>query len=283
MSKPRTHASRRAGRIRTVEQKLTTPFIWSFMGHLILCFFFFGLPHLWFEGRAPMRVIPVQLVSLSTPATVPAPAPQKQTAETKPTPTVAPTPKASIAKPKAKDTVSLTPSKMEKKLSMKKKTYKRERVLESAIKNAEKRVETSRPDLLQQALDQIESDLREEETRADDTAATTSTGGSGRGKPTSDTQLAYYAEIGVSIQKNWAFSTQLAGGETGLFNEVFIKVMRSGEIKEIWFDRRSGNSYFDESTRKAILKSNPLPPIPDEIPGRYKELVIRFTPEGLTQ
>ena len=138
-------------------------------------------------------------------------------------------------------------------------------------------MESSRPDPIQQALDQIQANLKEEEKNASKKGAVTS----GRGKTTSDVELAYIADIVVSINRNWVFNDQMAGGEKNLYNLVVIEIKRSGEIKDVWFDRRSGNSYFDESTRKAILKSNPLPPLPKEIPGSSKEVGFRFIPEGI--
>jgi colicin import membrane protein len=91
----------------------------------------------------------------------------------------------------------------------------------------------------------------------------------------------YRIEVAYQIQKNWAFSEQLAGGRTELVAELAFTIMPSGEIKDIWFDKRSGNMYLDESAQKAILKSNPVSPHP---PGIVKPFIIvglRFTPKGV--
>ena len=93
----------------------------------------------------------------------------------------------------------------------------------------------------------------------------------------------YMIEIQYRIQKNWSFNEQLAGGRTDLEAWPAIKIMPNGEIKDIWFDKRSGNSYFDEQAKKAILKSDPLPPLPKGYWRSYFEVGFHFTASGLSQ
>jgi colicin import membrane protein len=280
-----TQAVKWFGSTGAVEQKFSTPFVLSMMAHVIFCLLFIGVPHFGHTNRKPASVINVQLVSATAPSQPSSPAPETRAPEPKAVASSAKNMEPAVAvKSRPKEAVSLAPKEeTEKKRSLKNKTYKSERVLQSALKNIEKRVESSKPDQIQQALDRIQANLKAEEKNASttDSGETGAAGTGGKGKPTSDAQLAYYAEIAVSIQKNWAFSEQLAGGKTDLFNEVVIKIMRNGEIKDVWFDRRSGNDYFDDSTYKAILKSSPLPPMPKEIAKASIELGIRFTPEGL--
>jgi colicin import membrane protein len=189
---------------------------------------------------------------------------------------------------KPKEAVSLAPREIEKKQSMKKKTYKRERVreqqMESAIKSVEKQVAATKTDPKQEALDRIRSELEKKEAQQPvegSATATATTGMIGEGKLISDLQEIYIAEVAYNIQRNWAFSDQLAGENNNLYNEVVIKIQRNGTIADVWFDRRSGNSYFDDSTYKAILKSSPLPPIPDGISGSSLTWGFRFKPGGL--
>jgi colicin import membrane protein len=58
-------------------------------------------------------------------------------------------------------------------------------------------------------------------------------------------------------------------------------VMPDGEIRDIWFDKRSGNAYLDESARRAIMKSNPVIPHPEGLSKPFITVGMRFTPEGL--
>ena len=276
MKKPTIRSIGRLESINTTDQKLYTAVVLSFLGHLLFFFLFIFLPKITPESKMPLRVINVQLVSPSAVMPTPASTPQQKAPASEAPPAAAPkaaTPKADVsAAPKPKEAVSLASkeNEIETKQSMKKRTYKRERLLENAIKSVEKRVEESKTTPEQQALDQAESE-----------AAVGAKALSGEGKPTSDIQRIYYAEVVYNIQRNWAFSEQLAGSEKNLYNEVVIKIQRSGTIEDIWFDRRSGNRYFDDSTYKAILKSSPLPPIPNGISGSSLTLGLRFIPEGL--
>jgi len=291
MKKPITRSVGRLESIKTADQKLSVPIAVSFFGHVIFCLMFIVLPKFTPGRSTPVHVIDVQLVAASVPAPQSLPAVQQAPLPaapevTAPEPAQKPAAEAAVSTAsKPKEAVSLAaPREIEKKQSMKKKTYKSERVRESAIKTVEKRVEASKTDAKQQALDRIRSEVQQKQSgTAAETSetATAATGMAGEGKPTSDILRIYYAEVAYSIQRNWAFSEQLAGGEKNLYNEVGFKIMRNGEIKDIWFDRRSGNTYLDESARKAILKSSPLPPIPDEIKDPYIELGARFTPEGI--
>ena len=103
----------------------------------------------------------------------------------------------------------------------------------------------------------------------------------GQGNRSFDKIDLYQLEIKFQIQKNWAFSEQLAGNHNNLESILVIKIMPNGEIKDVWFEKKSGNSHLDESARKAILKSDPLPPLPSEINGPYFTVGMIFTPSGL--
>ena len=91
----------------------------------------------------------------------------------------------------------------------------------------------------------------------------------------------YKIEIASQIQKNWAYSEQLAGGRTDMEAWLVIKIMRNGQIKDIFFETKSGNAYFDESAYKAVQKSNPLPPLPKGYFRYFYDVGLHFTPSGL--
>ncbi len=86
----------------------------------------------------------------------------------------------------------------------------------------------------------------------------------------------YNAEIWYQIQKSWAFSQEMARGQTDLEAVIIVKIMRDGEIRDIWFERRSGNSYFDDSAFKAVKKSNPLPSLPEGFLQPFYDVGFRF-------
>jgi colicin import membrane protein len=73
----------------------------------------------------------------------------------------------------------------------------------------------------------------------------------------------------------------LTGGRTDLEAVLVIKIMPNGEIQDIWFEKKSGNSYFDDSVYKAVKKSNPLPPLPKDYQRPFYNVGLVFTPSGL--
>ena len=91
----------------------------------------------------------------------------------------------------------------------------------------------------------------------------------------------YKTEILYYIQKNWSYNPQLSGNQQDLVALLGMKIMPDGEIREVWFDQHSGNSYFDETARKAVLKSTPLPPLPEGLNETFLIQGLRFTPSGL--
>lgn len=91
--------------------------------------------------------------------------------------------------------------------------------------------------------------------------------------------LSYQQEIAYHIRNNWVYPAQVAGQPRDLEARLQIKILADGEIKDIRFEKRSGNRYLDESAYEAVKKSNPLP----ALPKGYNEysVILGFTPAGL--
>lgn len=209
---------------------------------------------------------------------------------------VKPPPKAPV-----KETISLAPKAVTPKVSLKKKTYQAEKVVESAIKRIEQKTEESGPaatteaterNPIQEALDRMAAAVEEKEAAGGGGGTTegaigedaTGVGGGlgGTGKPRQmDLFDIYRVEIARYIQKNWAYSDQLSGGQSNMAAWVIIEVTRQGEITNFWFEKRSGNTYLDESAARAIQKSNPLPPFPPGVTESMLQQGLRFTPTGI--
>ncbi len=248
----------------------------------------------------------------------PAPAPKPEPA---PVPPPKPEP-APIAKPVSppKDAVSISPEKKTKaaepqpeqkpkvepqKAPEAKKPTKPEPPSPSssvakAIADLEKKVGTARPaavdaaiDRLKasqgpsEAIDRLRKQLGDGEGEGEGGAGGRGPdggggGGGGGGGPLSIEDM-YRLEVAYTVNKNWAFSESLIAGRTDLFAEVAFTVLPDGQISDVWFDRRSGNSYLDESAKRAILKSNPLPPHPQGVRRSFITVGLRFTPQGVLQ
>lgn len=246
-------------------------------------------------------VVNVSLVSM--PGQAPASGSGKQTV-VKPKKETKKPPKAEIAKitpppkkpvvaiPEPKNAVSLAP-KPKQKTSLKKKTLDRPKMIESAIKQVQQKVDDSDAESVKAAIDRLKKQVEETEESSPPSSQAVvgkgSGGGTGIGQGTEggggprtlEAIKIYQAEIQYQIQKNWAFSQQLAGRSTELEAVLAIKILRNGEIEDIWFDKKSGNDYLDESAHKAVLKSNPLPPLPIEYTGSFYKIGLIFGPKGL--
>lgn len=282
---------------RATAPSLVLPFGVSLLFHLVLIGGLIFMPQFGSGPRFRSGVVNVSLVSLPSgpPAGGPAPAPAKpQPVVKKPPEKPAvkipkPKPVPVVKKPKA---VSLAPKKAKPKKSMKKKTIDRSKVIDSAIDRIEKKVEKTETDSVTSAIEELKRKVAASESRTGGGSVGTSpragtgsvgpTGGSGSGGArVQESILIYQAEIQYQIQKNWAYSQQLAGESSDLEAILAIKVLRNGEIEDIWFDKKSGNAYLDDSAYKALVKSNPLPPLPNDYVRPYYKIGLRFGPKGL--
>ena len=283
--------------------------------------FYFGISlfiHLCFIGymvlspeSAPRRrfspgSINVSLVSLpGPPASAPAPA-SKPGAKTVAIPkpeaknkAKAPVIEASLPKPipvapKPQKTVSLAPGKSKWKVKkyLKKKTLDRGKMIDQAVSGVQKKVEKSKSDSVNQAIEALKKKVAQSEANTGQTGQTTktATGAAGAGisgatgtggKRALDLIDIYKIEVAFQVERHWAFSEQLAGDGGVLQASLVFRVLPSGEVTDIRFTERSGNSYLDESAHKAIVKASPVSPHPEGIRALYVTVALRFTPQGI--
>ncbi len=267
----------------------------SFLCHLVFFVILIFAPGYAINKRPSLSYINVSLVSLPDSKSAPSPVKQGPAESKRPSADEKKIEAVTISDKKIPETVqkpspsiSLKPKEKKVKQSLKKKTFKADKVVKSAISRIEKKVEKSRPDQVKKAIarlkDQVEKTGPPNLSKPQDTKGTGPPGGTGTGRK-KDLKLMdiYLVEIAFRIQKNWSFNEQLAGGRTDLEAWAAIKVMPNGEIKDTWFDKRSGNNYFDEQAKKAIMKSNPLPPLPKGYWRPYFEAGFHFTPSGISQ
>ena len=277
---------------------LVLPFGISFLFHLVIIGALIFMPEFGSRYRYRGGVVDVSLVSLPGPgpasAGPPAAVVASKTVEEKPPekPVVkVPEPKPVPVVKKPPEAVSLAPKPKKPKESLKQKTFDPEKMIDSAIERIEEKVEKTETDSVASAIDQLKRKVAAAESRTGEggggipgagTGPVGPAGGpGGGGTRVQESILIYQAEIQYQIQKNWAFSQQLAGDNTQLEAILAIKVLRDGEIEDIWFDKKSGNTYLDESAYKAVVKSNPLPPLPKDYMQPFYKIGLRFGPKGL--
>ena len=255
------------------------------------------------KSKLPPGAISVNLVSLPGPGPAPGPpagdgAPPSEAPKPVEAPKPAPEkPAASVAPPKPvpeapKPEVSLTPKIKEKK-SLKEATKDSQKMIERAIERIEKKVNEPDSSSVASAIDRLKQKFAQPETssgRPGPPGPTTGQGGGGGpaggggggGGPGVIGPIDIYrAAIASQVERNWAFSPQLAGGDKNLKVGLVFKVLPNGEITDIRYTERSSNSYLDDSAYKAIVKSSPVAPHPPTVKEPYVLMAIRFTPEGI--
>jgi len=89
----------------------------------------------------------------------------------------------------------------------------------------------------------------------------------------------YYSAIWAKIKKEWTLPGDLPKGRADLETVIVITLERDGKVQKSSFEKRSGNTHYDQSAMRAIKKAEPLPPIPKEFSDETFEIGIRFHPE----
>jgi len=280
--------------------------------HLIFIGFMIYLPGSNPRSRLGQTAINVSLVSLPGPpkaasAPAPAPAPEpKKAAKTVAIPEkkIKERPKAPVIEtsapkpppvlPKPTKTVSLTPKKQKPKVkkSLKKKTQNRQKMIDQAMTRVQKKVENTQSNSVKQAIDRLKKKVAQSEANVSQPVqipkgiqggtgvGIQGAGGSGGKRALEITDL-YKIEVAFQVERHWAFSQQVAGDGKTMQASIVFRVLPSGEISDIRFTQKSGNTYLDDSVYRAIVKANPVSPHPDSIRLPYVTVALRFTPEGL--
>jgi colicin import membrane protein len=247
--------------------------------------------------------INVSLVSLPGPpaaASAPAAKPAAKT-EVAPKPEVkkaakapvikAPPPQPPPVEAKPQKAVSLAPTKKKwkAKKSLKKKTLDRRKMIDQAMSGVQKKVEKSQSDSVNQAIAALKKKVAQTEANSSqaDQSVRAATGAGVPGGTGSGGQRAlelidiYKIEVAFQVERQWAFSEQLVGDGQALETRLVFRVLPSGEVTDIRFTERSGNSYLDESAYKAVVKASPVSPHPEGVRALYVTVPLRFTPQGI--
>jgi len=181
------------------------------------------------------------------------------------------------------DYVVEKPKKKKKtKKPIKKKKIDKDQFRQDAVKRIEKQADASHPKSVLERIASLKKEVENQSAKPLTAPSTSVASSSGKVYPKNFSQIEIFqAEVSVRLKNNWVFSDKLAGQTTGLESRLVIKVLPDGEITDVWFEKRSGNEYLDNSAYKTVMKSNPLPPLPAGF--AYYHLVLGFTPSGLHQ
>lgn len=85
----------------------------------------------------------------------------------------------------------------------------------------------------------------------------------------------YIGVVWAKIQKNWSLPPTLVPKEN-IEAVIAVRIARSGGLEFVNFEKRSGNSYFDDAALKTVKKSSPFPPFPARLTDGNIEIGIRF-------
>lgn len=248
------------------------------------------------RSHPPLTIVSVSLVSLpgkpassqpagsamrpSPAAPVPPPAPQsvaRSSGKSVPEPELARPPKVPEAATAKKN---LSPENAAQKKTGAADAREKARSLDKALEQLrEKTAKEKPPDRFSDVFDNLQKRVAAQGAGASKSSGASS-GAAGQGSGGAS-ESAYKATIARIIQRNWNFSRQLLSSSSGMEVRVSINIDQDGSISQIRYDRKSPSEYLNSSVRSAIEKSNPLPPLPQEISS--EELWVRFvfTPEGL--
>lgn len=89
----------------------------------------------------------------------------------------------------------------------------------------------------------------------------------------------YYGLIWAKIKSSWTIPDHLLREGLDLETIIVIIIDKDGRIQRSWYEKKSGNTLYDQMAMRAIIKADPLPPIPKELTQESLEIGIRFTPD----
>ncbi len=156
-----------------------------------------------------------------------------------------------------------------------KKTKKPERpkvspskLIDRAVARVERDIKTKEEDPIAQALSKLEHQIQE------DAEKEATPGGAAHGI----SMRMYQMMVENKIKGNWAYPVALDSnqGKKDLVAVVLVKVRSDGSILDFSFAQKSSSAMFDRSVRKAIERSDPLPPFPEGYRRTYDEIEINF-------
>lgn len=87
----------------------------------------------------------------------------------------------------------------------------------------------------------------------------------------------YWGQVRARIDREWVAPPVELKGNRLLPVVLTFRLERSGQITDLEVEHPSGNAYFDEAAKRAILAATPLPPFPPRMTQAYQDLRFQFT------
>jgi len=90
----------------------------------------------------------------------------------------------------------------------------------------------------------------------------------------------YFRRLEESVRNSWVLPEALVRDPGKLVVELRIVIEKNGRVSEERIEKGSGNTYFDESVRRAIRKASPLPVPPEQLRGGEDHYEVGFRFHG---
>ena len=90
----------------------------------------------------------------------------------------------------------------------------------------------------------------------------------------------YFRRLEESVRSSWVLPGALVRDAAKLVVELRIVIEKDGRVSGERIERGSGNTYFDDSVRRAIRKASPLPVPPEQLRGGEDHYEVGFRFHG---
>jgi len=178
-----------------------------------------------------------------------------------------PKPKKPVVQPHKKKPPAKKPTKVEKKAAptKKKKKETRKKEAKKAVAKKDTRKEQSLR-RVQRKIDQIRKKQVAQQSVEQERLRTS--------RIIEAKRNAYFDAIAAHIQANWSLLKNQMENMGTLTTDIGLQIERDGTITTIVVEKTSGNTLFDEYAARAVKKSTPLPPFPEELKENRLEVTI---------
>lgn len=86
----------------------------------------------------------------------------------------------------------------------------------------------------------------------------------------------YYNQLMEKIQDAWVAPQGLAQSKKPLEVILSVQIKKDGSVGKVWIEDSSGNTFFDDTARRAVINAQPFPPPPEVDKDGQFEVGIRF-------
>jgi TonB family protein len=176
------------------------------------------------------------------------------------------------------------PIKVKEKDVFKEKKPEPTEIIEAKKEDVKEIVEEPEDSKIKDILSELREKVAEQEMQDDyEEEEIPETGFKGWGK-SNIAESVYNSLLMASVQQNYVITerlAQLGKKDKEITVLVMIKIMKNGDLGDIWIETKSGNNFLDKSAIRAIKKAAPFPPLPKEFSRSSYEIGLLFSPKGL--